>query len=126
MPTATGGNTIGVKRSVSANRRPGMRPLPQNRNPRTMPRIVAPPTVSTMNDRVRPRSPHDLRRFPDIDEILEANVLRWPGRGDLVTIKADAEQPEQWHDVQDQEKDQNRTKEDRGEKAALIERTSDR
>ena len=104
MPTATGGSTIGVKRSVSARRRPGMRPLPQKRNPSTMPSTVAPPTVSTMNDSVRPSSPQTSDDFQMSMKFSKPTYCGGPGGGHLVAIETDAEQPEQRHDVPDDER----------------------
>ena len=70
-----------------------------------MPRNVAPPTVSTMNDSVRPRSPQTSDDFQMSMKFSNPTYSARPGRGELVAIEADAEQPEQRHHVPDDEED---------------------
>src|SRR5215216_4414235 len=61
-----------------------------------------------------------------MDEIVEAEVLGLPSGGELVSIETHAEKPEQWHDVPNDEKNENRSQQNRREKPALIQRPSER
>ena len=91
-----------------------------------MPRMVAPPTVSTMNDRVRPSRPQISVDFQMSMKFSNPTYCGGPGRGQLVAIEADAEQPQQRHDVPDDEEDEDRPEQDRGKEPALVQRARHR